>query len=560
MRKIFVLLLTTIITIQSCKKVFYGGDVDIYRISDEENMEIALNGMYNRLAVLIQEHYAYQIINGDDITYFGYDNRIFNHNPYASIDNEGHFIFTDSIFYIDFTSPYSSSYVHYQIWQHIYNTIISANNIISQYEKNELDSRFVPMVGEAYLVRAYCFLRLVRVFGKGPLVSGVDVDYELGYSSPKEIYSLIETDLKNAIKILPDNNITARVSYVTPHRGTAKALLAQVYLEMAGFPLKDDEKYKLAANLSKDVIDSADYFGYRLLDDYANVWDRNDNANEESVFSIFYNPVSLYTILRLNSQDFIGGGRAEETSIYVPQPVKSYQSLDMNYFNDRGLIVENAFYNNYPRSYRRDITFMNHLEGYFYKKTWIYQEDTHIITDSIYFNHYYDTIDFGDNIAYLKHYILRIRDFPPVGAYRDINTTNYADKANEDNTSLYIFRFPHVLLTYAEAKARSNDIDASAYEAVNMVRRRANKVDIYSSSAYDLTPGLSPEQFADSVVQERAWEFCGELEGRWYDLLRLEMVDQLPELRDPDEKGPPEYPITEDDLYFPIPEEAAVWF
>ena len=557
MRKIFILLLTCIIAIQSCKKVFHDSDVDLYQISDEENMEIALSGMYNQLAVLVQEHYAHQIINGDDITFYGYENRIFNYNPYTSIDTAGHFIFNDTIDYIEFSSPYSSSYINYQIWQHIYNTIISANNIISKYEKNELDSRFVPMVGEAYFVRSYCFLRLVRVFGKGPLVSGVDVDYELGYSSPKEIYSLIETDLKNAIKILPDNNKSARVSYVTPHRGTAKALLAQVYLDVAGFPLKDDEKYKLAASLSKDVIDSADYFGYRLLDDYADVWDRNDNANEESVFSIFYDPVSVYTIPRFTSKDFIDG-RAVEYSEYPPPPVESCQSLDMNYFNDRALIVEKAFYNNYPKSYRRDLTFMNHLEGYFYKRTFIYP-DTDTITDSVYYNHYYDQIDFGDNIAYLKHYILRIRDFPPIAAFNDINTTNYADKANEDNTSLYIFRYPHVLLTYAEAKARSNDIDPSAYEAVNMVRRRANKVDIYSSSPYDLTPGLSPEQFADSVVQERAWEFCGELEGRWYDLLRLEMVDQLPELRDDDEKGPPEYPITEEDYYLSIPEEAAIW-
>lgn len=93
-----------------------------------------------------------------------------------------------------------------------------------------------------------------------------------------------------------------------------------------------------------------------------------------------------------------------------------------------------------------------------------------------------------------------------------------------------------------------------------MVRRRANKVDVFSSSEYDLSPGLSPEQFADSVVQERAWEFCGEMEGRWFDLLRLEMVEKLPEIRHPNEKGPPTYPVTEEDYYLPIPEEAAIWF
>jgi hypothetical protein len=39
-----------------------------------------------------------------------------------------------------------------------------------------------------------------------------------------------------------------------------------------------------------------------------------------------------------------------------------------------------------------------------------------------------------------------------------------------------------------------------------MIRRRANGVDPYSPSVYDLSQGLSREQFIDSVVWERAWE------------------------------------------------------
>jgi hypothetical protein len=177
--------------------------------------------------------------------------------------------------------------------------------------------------------------------------------------------------------------------------------------------------------------------------------------------------------------------------------------------------------------------------------------------DSVFFDHYYDTIGFGDNISILKHYIQG--DFP-LGQNGCYHVINYDEKVNDENTSLYIFRYPHVLLTYAEAKARSGQLDASAYEAVNMLRRRANKVDIFSSSEYDLSPGLSAEQFADSIVQERAWEFCGEMEGRWFDLIRLEMVEKLPELRHPRETGPPEYPLTKEDYYLPVPEEAAIWF
>ncbi len=552
MRKIIIIFFVFIV-IQGCEKVFHDSDVDLYRISDMESIDAALNGMYNRLAKFMKEYYISQIIKGDDLTYTYYDNRLTHIGKI--IDEEGHFIFTDTV-YGGYSSHIRTEQVSFQIWRNIYNTIISANNIISQYEKKELDTKYFYMVGEAYFIRAYCYLRMVRVFGKGPLVLDTDVDYTLDYSMPKEIYLAIEEGLKKAIKILPDNNASARVSYVTPHRGTAKSLLAMVYLEMAGYPLKENTYYDISAKFAKDVIDSADFFGYGLLNDYSDVWDRAINNNEESVFSVYYNAVSEYSIPVLNSIFWEGMGN-ENTSFYSGEDL--YQSLNMNLYIDGVIIVENNFYNNYPANYRRDITFMNHLEGYFYTVLKLLEEPP-VVTDSTYFNHYYNDIKQGDNIVYLKHYVLDEYDFFPARCGLSIYVVNYAEKANVDNTSLYVFRYPHVLLTYAEAKARSGNLDASAYEAVNMVRRRANKVDIHSPSAFDLTPDLSPMQFADSVVQERAWEFCGEMEGRWFDLLRLEMVEKLPELRDPNEGLIYDNPITEEDYYLPIPEKAAIWF
>jgi starch-binding outer membrane protein, SusD/RagB family len=103
----------------------------------------------------------------------------------------------------------------------------------------------------------------------------------------------------------------------------------------------------------------------------------------------------------------------------------------------------------------------------------------------------------------------------------------------------YLFRYAHTMLTYAEAAARSGQLNDKAYECVNQIRRRANHVDLNTPSVYDLQPGLSAEAFADSVVQERAWELAGEPEGRWFDIVRLNMIKELPSLRDPAEGGPP---------------------
>ncbi len=538
MGKIFIILL--LFSLSSCEKIFHESDADLSDLSYKNNMEMALIGMYNRLARMAQAFYFTQIINGDDITYIYYENRIsFSCDNNYAVDDEGKFILSKE----PLPSPELSWNYTYKekillMWQNIYMTIISANNIIDQYETGKLEKRFHTCVGEAYFIRAYCFFKLVRLFGKGPLVAGVDVDYTLPCSGPEEIYRFIEDDLLMAVKILPENNTGSRIMYVTPHRGTAKALLAEVYLFMAGYPLKDDSKYMQAARFAGEVIDSSGFFGYGLLPDYEDVWSGLNNCNEESVFSLFYD-LDDYMSFRYS----------------ITEP------LDLDWFELKTMISEVNFYNNFPPGYRRDVTFMNRMTGYHYELEIVFDPEIPfpniIRLDSVFFDHYYDTIGFGDNIGYLKHYI---PERFPLGQNSCYSVLNESEKVNDQNTSLYIFRYSHVLLTYAEAKCRSGQLDASAYEAVNMVRRRANKVDVFSSSEYDLNPGLSAEQFADSVVQERAWEFCGEMEGRWFDLQRLEMVEKLPELRHPRETGPPDYPMTKEDYYLPIPEEAAIWF
>ena len=121
--------------------------------------------------------------------------------------------------------------------------------------------------------------------------------------------------------------------------------------------------------------------------------------------------------------------------------------------------------------------------------------------------------------------------------FTDTSSNSYQNYFQyQHHIQLYVFRYAQTLLTYAEAKARSGMLDGSAYNAVNMVRRRAHKADIYAASIYDLKQGLSANAFADSVVWERAWELCAEPEGRWFDLMRLEMVEKLPQLRDPVDK------------------------
>ena len=179
------------------------------------------------------------------------------------------------------------------------------------------------------------------------------------------------------------------------------------------------------------------------------------------------------------------------------------------------LVPSDIFYNAFSPSYRKNETFQN---VYLTSNTSItYSPDSSRyiqVTNNITSNYY---SQWNGNIYYRKFGLLydykysasitnygHTQYFPGNGysLIRD-STNGYLKRTVTLNMGqpFYIYRYAHVLLTYAEAKARSGQLDASAYEAVNMIRRRANKVDINTPSKYDLQPGLSAAQFADSVVR-----------------------------------------------------------
>jgi hypothetical protein len=232
----------------------------------------------------------------------------------------------------------------------------------------------------------------------------------------------------------------------------------------------------------------------------------------------------------------------------------------------QNLIPGWKFFNHYPASYRKSASFQTifpvltytdfSFENKTYTEIYSFKEIDKMDTISLNpqwnifykkFGFFFNVVDSSIKITVHGHLVGdNLNGYHQVADSNSDNTSNYRHCTLDQ--PIYIYRYAHTLLTYAEAKARSGQLDASAYEAVNMVRRRANKVDIYSPSKYALAPGLSAKQFADSVVWERAWEFCGEPEGRWYDLVRLEMVEQLPKLWG---GGPA---MTKDDYFEIMPE------
>jgi starch-binding outer membrane protein, SusD/RagB family len=105
-----------------------------------------------------------------------------------------------------------------------------------------------------------------------------------------------------------------------------------------------------------------------------------------------------------------------------------------------------------------------------------------------------------------------------------------------------LIRYAHVLLIYAEAQARSGAPTAEAYTALNAVRSRAGLAPL---------SGLTAPAFANAVVSERSWEFAAEW-TRWFDLLRLEKVEEANATKAADDLKPIKA-ITKANYWLPIP-------
>ena len=402
----------------------------------------------------------------------------------------------NNILEVDIFQASSGNVFLSNFWGTTYDAVKAANSLILNYQRavDATEQQRDEAAGAAYFIRAWCYYNLVRVFNEVPLVTGVDVNWTIEKSSTQEIYDLIVADLINAEKMLPvRGSVYTRTEMVAPTQGSAKAFLASVYLTMAGYPLKQTDKYALAAAKAKEVIDNVSTYGYKLLDNYAALWAALPLKHDELVWGQFHQ------------------GGNNQRAPYAGMPA-AYGGWDV-YF------AEIKFFNDFPEGPRKDATFM----------TTFPQEDGRVLdwTETLHGHPYYKKMWETDGYDW---------DIPWKSANWQSSRTNQT------------MRYAEVLLTYAEAQAMADGTpNTLAYDCVNNTRTRAGLT--------ELTSGLSGVAFRDSVVMERGWEFAGpEFASRWFDLVRLERVEEAALNRDPSETPIPRQP-TKEDYFKAIPED-----
>jgi hypothetical protein len=148
-------------------------------------------------------------------------------------------------------------------WQNCYIAISRANMAIKYIPTTPglSEAEVKKYVAEAKFFRALNYFQLVKLFGKVPLVKEVYESLTNLYLAPSpesDTYNFIVEDLTSALNDGGLSDVPMPANGFRISKGSVGALLADVYLNMSGYPVQAN-KYAEAAATAKAIISTPAY-------------------------------------------------------------------------------------------------------------------------------------------------------------------------------------------------------------------------------------------------------------------------------------------------------------
>ena len=399
------------------------------------------------------------------------------------------------------------------IWDETYRGINVCNAVIERAAATVgvPDAIKKQRVAEMKFLRAHYYFILFQQYG------GIDLRLtetlaptkNTKRASDADIYKAIIADLESAI---PDLEAKAKSSdYGRATRPAAEHLLARVYLAKGNSTSKAADDYAKAATLSASVINN---YGFKLLADFASVFDENNQINDEVVFAVQYTTDPLTN----------GGGNNLHLFYGMQYDVQAGMIRDIFYGR--------PFKRLRPTKYCLETVFADRVNDSRYKKTF---RDTWLSNAPGTYTNVFDnsktrvTFKTGDTTIFIPGFEMPLAErakrpyqvlvpsrydealFPTLTKFFD---TKRPDRTYEQGSRDYFaFRLADTYLMLAEAQLLQGKT-AEATAAINMVRRRAAFPG--KEKAMELT---AAQMNFEMLVEERGRELVGE-QTRWLDLKR----------------------------------------
>ncbi|MCM1070328.1 MAG: RagB/SusD family nutrient uptake outer membrane protein [[Clostridium] fimetarium] len=425
-----------------------------------EQVESALNGVYNRLIDPNGRMYSKALFS-----YFAISDEAFYKN--ISINNIRVMQFDAGSLDIG------------RFWEVLYEGVSRANYLIARTDESALDTPAEKaMMGEARFLRGYYYFLLTSYFGEVPLKLTPTLspnEKPVGKAPLRDIYAQIEKDMLAAEELCLDIDALGtneRVSVTA-----VQAVLARVYLKMAGYPLNDQSRYADALTYAEKVVSSNKH---ALNRDYQQIFinhSQDINDPKECVWE-----VGMYGN-KIGSVDLAGSVGVENGILC--------RDINVGYSGGAMQVTKRLYDAFEEGDLRRDWC----IAPYCYETN----SETKVTTRKY----------FTQKQIYNRN---------PGKWRREYETGEKAQSYN--STNFPIMRYSDVLLMKAEAiNAVKHGPDEDAYEAINQVRRRAWGLDPAVASEECDLKGLGEQEFLEAVQKERFRELCFEGQ-RKLDLIR----------------------------------------
>lgn len=201
-------------------------------------------------------------------------------------------------------------------WRDYYQGVARANWVIQRMPDSPVNDSFKKrIVAEVTVLRSLYYFELVRMFGNIPLILtpiGATDDYwNIPQNAPAEVYAQIESDILKSIDDLPMTVTGGERGRIT--QGSARAILGKIYLY-------NNKKAEAATQLAlvNGTPGGTSQFGYKLVDNYDDLWVTDNKFTSESVLE------AVYTNKGMSDWGFWGWGKDEGNSICIMTGPRSY--------------------------------------------------------------------------------------------------------------------------------------------------------------------------------------------------------------------------------------------
>lgn len=179
------------------------------------------------------------------------------------------------------------------VWRSSYSIINEANIMIAKIPQTNLsDAVKEKYVASAKFMRAFWYFHLVRLYGDKCILLDKPVeDFSAALNMPtasiESVYKLIKEDIDYAVGAgtfdghrLPTTDWPAAGR---PTYGAARLLQANIYMTLAGYPLKQTDKWQTAREASLEVMNTK---RYKLAKDLNAMWLIVNEQDPEFIYSI----------------------------------------------------------------------------------------------------------------------------------------------------------------------------------------------------------------------------------------------------------------------------------